>query len=121
MNVATNGLGLLNALTSGDVAWDAENLSPVFSGGKLYDTLGLTDNWNIQGQGAHTLAFRTKSLIKDMMHHEVNHLWHSRIFGNQFALNFGNQALYNILSGTNAVNQIGANYFEYMAKKVWNY
>ena len=34
---------------------------------------------------------------------------------------FGNQALYNVMSGKNAVNQIGANYFEYMAKKVWNY
>jgi hypothetical protein len=36
---------------------------------------------------------------------------------------FGNQALYNVMSGKNAVNQIGANYFEYMArsKNGWKY
>ena len=84
-NIATNILGLSNLLAGGKARMDWKNLAPVYTGRFMESMPGTWGPYSVMGPDEHT---------KNVLQHEIHHIWQSRALGDSFLLHYGFQGIY---------------------------
>lgn len=112
-NVITNGLGIANRATGGDMQFDKQHLTFRYHGGWL-------EKYSNGNTGAYSVLGDNLDDDDKTLAHELNHVWLSRAMNNQFVFNYGLQALSALSLGRSPITN--ANYFEQLADSdAWGY
>ncbi len=116
-NILTNGLGLTNLLTGGEMGFNKNHLTFKYGGGwlkKVYDYSGTS------ATGAYAVLGTFLENDDPLLGHELQHIWQSRSLGDSFIWNY-------LAHGFNAA-RLGkdffgrTNYFETQGYgKAWGY
>lgn len=93
-NIGMNAFGLLNGLFGGKITFDKNNLTAVYTGGLIDNMYPPEESVDAVGFSPFVVTGNSK-LHSDLntFEHEVHHLWHSRVFGERYFINYGLQGI----------------------------